>query len=83
MRVHRNAKTTVKMRELIVTRAQHGWTYGRIASLAAFGAGAIRTTLGDDQAAFWIAGLLCVFAGLSFLTVGRRTFGGTPVLAPS
>jgi len=31
MRVHRNAKTTVKMRELIVTRAQHGWTYGRIA----------------------------------------------------
>lgn len=32
MRVHRNAKTTLKMRELIVTRAQHGWTYARIAS---------------------------------------------------
>ena len=32
MRVHRNAKTTLKMRELIVTRSQHGWTYARIAS---------------------------------------------------
>jgi transposase InsO family protein len=32
MRVHRNAKTTPKMRELIVTRAQQGWTYARIAS---------------------------------------------------
>ena len=31
MRVHRNAKTTPKMRQLIVTRAQQGWTYGRIA----------------------------------------------------
>lgn len=31
MRVHRNAKTTLKMRELIVTRAQQGWTYARIA----------------------------------------------------
>ena len=30
MKVHRNAKTTLKMRELIVTRAQHGWTYARI-----------------------------------------------------
>jgi transposase InsO family protein len=32
MRVHRNAKTTPKMRELIVTRATQGWTYGRIAA---------------------------------------------------
>ena len=31
MRVHRNAKTTLKMRQLIVTRAQQGWTYARIA----------------------------------------------------
>ncbi len=31
MRVHRNAKTTPKMRLLIVTRAQQGWTYARIA----------------------------------------------------
>ena len=32
MRIHRNAKTTVKTRELIVTRAQQGWTYARIAA---------------------------------------------------
>ena len=32
MRVHRNAKTTLKMRQLIVTRVQHGWTYARIAA---------------------------------------------------
>ena len=32
MKVHRNAKTTLKMRQLIVTRAQAGWTYRRIAS---------------------------------------------------
>ena len=31
MRVHRNAKTTPKMRQLIATRAQQGWTYARIA----------------------------------------------------
>ena len=31
MRVHRNAKTTPKMRQLIVTRAQRGWTYAQIA----------------------------------------------------
>lgn len=32
MRVHRNAKTTPKMRALIVTRAQQGWTYARLAA---------------------------------------------------
>jgi transposase InsO family protein len=32
MRVHRNAKTTPKMRQLIVTRAEQGWTYARIAA---------------------------------------------------
>ena len=32
MRVHRNAKTTPKMRQLIVTRSQQGWTYARIAA---------------------------------------------------
>jgi transposase InsO family protein len=30
MRVHGNAKTTIKMRQLIATRAQEGWTYARI-----------------------------------------------------
>jgi transposase InsO family protein len=32
MRVHRNAKTTPKMRQLIVMRVRHGWTYARIAA---------------------------------------------------
>ena len=31
MRMHRNAKTTPKMRQLSVTRAHQGWTYARIA----------------------------------------------------
>ncbi len=41
------------------------------ASLAAFGAGAIRTELGNYQLAFWIAGALCMVAGLTFVTIGR------------
>ena len=32
MRVHGNAKTTPKMRQLIATRAQQGWTYRQIAT---------------------------------------------------
>lgn len=32
MRVHPNAKTTPVMRQLIVTRAQQGWTYGQVAA---------------------------------------------------
>lgn len=44
------------------------------ASLAALGAGTIRATLGDYQMAFYVAGALCMLAGLSFVTVGRRTF---------
>ena len=42
------------------------------ASMAAFGAGAIRTVTGDYATAFYISGVLCVLAGTSFLTVGRR-----------
>jgi sugar phosphate permease len=41
------------------------------ASMAALGAGTIRSVTGDYSAAFWIAGTLCIFAGLSFITVGR------------
>jgi len=52
------------------------------ASMAAFGAGAIRTFSGDYQMAFWIAGALCVCAGLSFLTLGRRTFTGKAAFLP-
>jgi sugar phosphate permease len=70
---------TVRLTGEAFGRENTGVIYGWIgashqlgASLAAFGAGAIRTTVGDYGLAFWIAGSLCVVAGLSFVTVGRR-----------
>jgi hypothetical protein len=49
--------------------------------MAAFGAGAIRTMAGDYRMAFWIAGVLCVLAGMSFLILGRRAFSkGRPIV---
>ena len=72
---------TVRLTSEAFGRENTGVIYGWIgashqlgASMAAFGAGAIRTMLGDYQLAFWIAGVLCVLAGLSFLTIGRRSF---------
>jgi sugar phosphate permease len=69
---------TVRLTSEAFGRENTGVIYGWIgashqlgASAAAFGAGAIRTVLGDYQVAFWSAGLLCVVAGLSFLTIGR------------
>lgn len=71
---------TVKLTSEAFGRENTGVIYGWIgashqlgASMAAFGAGAIRTVSGDYGAAFWIAGVLCLLAGLSFITVGRRT----------
>jgi hypothetical protein len=49
--------------------------------MAAFGAGVIRTELGDYRLAFWAAGVLCLLAGMSFLTIGRRTFSAPPLIA--
>jgi sugar phosphate permease len=76
---------TVRLTTEAFGRENTGVVYGWIsashqigASLAAFGAGAIRTSLGDYQGAFWIAGLLCLLAGASFLTFGRRVF--TPAM---
>jgi MFS family permease len=75
---------TVRLTGEAFGRENTGVVYGWIgashqlgASLAAFGAGAIRTVLGDYRMAFWIAGVLCVLAGTSFLTIGRRTFRGS------
>ena len=72
---------TVRLTGEAFGRENTGVIYGWIAashqlgaSLAAFGAGAIRSGLGDYSVAFWIAGVLCAMAGLSFLTIGRRTF---------
>ena len=78
---------TVRLTGEAFGRENTGVVYGWIgashqlgASLAAFGAGAIRTVAGDYRLAFWIAGVLCVLAGLSFLTLGRRAFSaGRPM----
>jgi sugar phosphate permease len=82
---------TVRLTSEAFGRENTGVVYGWIgashqlgASMAAFGAGAIRTTFGDYQMAFWIAGALCVAAGASFLTIGRAAFrSGPPRLAPA
>ena len=72
---------TVRLTSEAFGRENTGVIYGWIgashqlgASMAALGAGTIRTFAGDYQMAFWIAGLLCVIAGSSFLTIGRRVF---------
>jgi predicted MFS family arabinose efflux permease len=81
---------TVRLTGEAFGRENTGVVYGWIgashqlgASMAAFGAGAIRTSLGDYQTAFWIAGSLCVVAGMSFLTVGRRMFRAPAELRPA
>src|SRR3954465_4838146 len=69
---------TVRLTADAFGRENTGVVYGWIgashqigASLAAFGAGAIRTETGDYRMAFLIAGVLCLVAGASFLSVGR------------
>ena len=57
------------------TGVVYGWigaSHQLGASLAALGAGAIRTEFGDYRPAFLMAGLLCLLTGASFLAVGRR-----------
>ena len=70
---------TVKLTTEAFGKENTGVIYGWIgashqlgASMAAFGAGAIRTQLGDYRYAFLIAGVLCVIAGASFLLLGRQ-----------
>ena len=70
---------TVRLTGESFGRENTGVIYGWIgashqlgASMAAFGAGAIRTVTGDYATAFYISGVLCVLAGTSFLTVGRH-----------
>jgi sugar phosphate permease len=81
---------TVRLTGEAFGRENTGVIYGWIgashqlgASLAAFGAGAIRTELGQYQMAFWIAGTLCVLAGLSFVTVGRRALRRPSLAEPA
>ena len=81
---------TVRLTAEAFGRENTGVIYGWIgashqlgASMAAFGAGAIRTELGDYRLAFWIAGAMCVLAGSAFLTIGRRSFRGSQALEPA
>jgi sugar phosphate permease len=79
---------TVRLTAETFGRENTGVVYGWIgashqlgASLAAFGAGWIRTNLGDYQLAFTLAGSLCVITGLAFVTVGRKTLRSPSSLA--
>jgi nitrate/nitrite transporter NarK len=68
------------------TAVMYGWiaaSHQIGASLAALGAGSIRTATGAYTWAFWIAGALCVAAGLSFVTLGRRAFAHRPLAVPA
>lgn len=81
---------TVKLTTEAFGRENTGVVYGWIgashqlgASLAAFGAGAIRTELGEYRVAFLAAGVLCLLAGATFLTLGRRALGPAPGAQPA
>jgi sugar phosphate permease len=74
---------TVRLTSDAFGRENTGVVYGWIgaahqmgASLAAFGAGTIRTVLGDYRDTFWIAGALCFLAAFSFVTLGRQALRG-------
>jgi predicted MFS family arabinose efflux permease len=69
---------TVRLTADLFGKARVGTTYAWIfaahqlgASMAAFGAGALRTWLGDYQAAFMTAGLLCLIAAGLVIRIGR------------
>jgi len=65
---------TVRLASDLFGRNNAGVIFGWIAAahqlgaaVAALGAGAMRTAFGDYSGAFWIAGAVCLLAGLSFL----------------
>jgi sugar phosphate permease len=69
---------TVKLTADCFGRENAGVIYGWIvaahqlgAALAAGGAGIIRTSTGNYQSAFWIAGALCSVTGFAFLFVNK------------
>jgi sugar phosphate permease len=81
---------TVRLTGEAFGRENTGVVYGWIgashqlgAATAAFGAGVIRTFMGDYNVAFWVAGGLCVLAGGSFLASGRRAFIPRQAAAPA
>jgi predicted MFS family arabinose efflux permease len=69
---------TVKLSGDVFGRAKAGIVFGWVvaahqlgAAFAAYGAGWIRTTLGDYTPAFIAAGVLCLFASVAVLPIGR------------
>lgn len=80
---------TVKLTTEAFGKENTGVVYGWIgashqlgASMAAFGAGAIRTGTGDYRLAFLIAGALCLIAGASFVLLGKKGLGHQPLQRP-
>lgn len=76
---------TVKLTTEAFGRENTGVVYGWIgashqlgASLAALGAGIIRSETGAYQLAFAVASILCIAAGLSLLTMGRSMLRPAP-----
>ena len=70
---------TVRLTADTFGRENVGVVYGWIgashqlgASLAALGAGVIRTSLGDYGTAFWISGSLCLLAATLLIATGRK-----------
>ncbi len=69
---------TVRLTADVFGRENTGVIFGWVgaahqlgASLAALGAGTIRTSVGDYRLAFWAAGALCVVTGFAFLLVKK------------
>jgi MFS family permease len=69
---------TVRLASDLFGRSNSGVVFGWIAAahqlgaaVAALGAGAIRTVFGDYSSAFWISGIACLLAALSFLFARR------------
>jgi sugar phosphate permease len=78
---------TVRLTADVFGRENSGVIYGWIgaahqlgASLAALGAGTIRTELGDYRTAFWGAGILCFLAALAFVLGNRALTARSPTL---
>jgi len=79
---------TVRLTSDCFGKENTGVVYGWIgaahqlgASLAAIGAGTIRTQLGDYGVAFWISGTLCFLTAIVFVLPGRRILVRQPAMA--
>ncbi len=81
---------TVRLAADIFGRRNVGIVFGWIfaahqfgAAIAAFGAGVLRTLLGDYQIAFMSAGLLCLVASGLVVRIGRLQHAASPRVTPA